>query len=217
MKKRIAIIEDDQSINQGIALTLGKEQYDFYQFYNLKDVKNAEQMDLLILDMNLPDGNGLEFLKEFRKKSQIPVLILTVNDTEMDEVMGLQLGADDYVTKPFSLMALRLRVQKLLSHKTNKNVYDQGILYFDFDNFLFKKNGDEIEFSKTELRLLHYFVENEGITLTRDKLITHIWQDQEFVEENALSVIIKRVRDKIEDDYNKYIHTVYGIGYVFKR
>ena len=92
LKKQIAIIEDDQSINQGIALTLGKEEYDFYQFYNLSDVKNVNQMDLLILDVNLPDGNGLEFLTEFRKTSQIPVLILTANDTEMDEVMGLQLG-----------------------------------------------------------------------------------------------------------------------------
>lgn len=217
LKKQIAIIEDDQSINQGIALTLGKEEYDFYQFYNLSDVKNVNQMDLLILDVNLPDGNGLEFLTEFRKTSQIPVLILTANDTEMDEVMGLQLGADDYVTKPFSLMALRLRVQKLLSHTVSKNVYDNGILYFDFDNLLFKKNGIEIELSKTELRLLRYFVYNEGITLTRDKLITYVWQDQEFVEENALSVTIKRVCDKIEDDNNKYIHTVYGIGYVFKR
>lgn len=108
--KKIVIIEDDPAINHGIELTLGKEQYDFCCCYNLREAKDIHNADLVILDLNLPDGNGLEFLKELRKTSQIPVLILTANDTELDEVTGLSLGADDYVTKPFSLMALRLRV-----------------------------------------------------------------------------------------------------------
>jgi DNA-binding response OmpR family regulator len=204
-------------------LALGKEEYEFYQYYCLAEIKDAEKMDLLILDLNLPDGNGLEYLREFRKVSQVPVLILTANDTEMDEVMGLKLGADDYVTKPFSLMVLRLRVQKLLARKSVSavasdvpDVYEKKELYFDFERLIFKKNGQEIELSKTELRLLRCFVENEGITLTREKLISYVWQDQDFVEENALSVAMKRLRDKLEDRRNKYIHTVYGIGYIWK-
>ncbi len=217
MKKQIAIIEDDYSINQGIALTLGKEEYDFHHFYCLKDVEHINDMDLLILDINLPDGNGLDFLKRIRNTSQIPVLILTANDTEMDEVMGLQLGADDYVTKPFSLMVLRLRVQKLLSHTDVVCVYNDGFLSLDFDRMQFKRHGMEFELSKTELRLLRYMTQNAGITLTRDKLVTYVWQSQDFVEENALSVVIKRLRDKIEDETHKYIHTVYGIGYIFKK
>ena len=100
MKKRIVIIEDDPAINHGIELTLGKEQYEFISHFRLSEVKNPESADLIILDLNLPDGNGLDFLKELRKTSQVPVLVLTAKDTELDEVTGLSLGADDYVTKP---------------------------------------------------------------------------------------------------------------------
>lgn len=219
MKKQIAIIEDDISINQGIALILGTEEYDFHQFYSLGEIKDIQKMDLVVLDVNLPDGNGLEYLKTFRMNYKTPVLMLTANDTEMDEVMGLQLGADDYVTKPFSLMVLRLRVQKLLERKSETvtaSVYERDCLYLDFDQLIIKKNNAEVELSKTELRLLRCFVENEGITLSRDRLIDYVWQNQEFVEENALSVTIKRLRDKIEDDQHRFIQTVYGIGYVWK-
>lgn len=219
MKKRIAIIEDDPAINHGIELTLGKEQYDFCCCYNLRDAKDMNAADLIILDLNLPDGNGLEFLKELRKTLQIPVLILTANDTELDEVTGLSLGADDYVTKPFSLMALRLRVQKLLA-RNNASAglfsYDKNGLSLDFDNLHFSKDGAELELSKTEIRLLRCLVENEGVTLSRERLIDYVWQNQQCVDENALTVSVKRLRDKIESKDERLIHTVYGIGYVFR-
>lgn len=216
MKKKIYIIEDDPAINHGIELTLGDEEYDFSCFLNLRDVENPGNADLIILDINLPDGNGFDFLREIRKTSQVPVLIITANDTEIDEVTGLRLGADDYVTKPFSLMALRLRVQKLMDRGKSSSVYENSGLYLDFENFLFKKNGSEIELSKTEIRLLKIFVENPGVTLSREKLIDYVWQNQQFVDENALSVSIKRLRDKIENPGVNRIHTVYGIGYVFR-
>lgn len=217
VKKKIIIIEDDVSINQGIRIMLGDHDYDFCQFYALKDVKGAESADLIILDINLPDGSGLDFLAELRKKSMVPVLILTANDTEIDEVTGLQLGADDYVTKPFSLMVLRLRVQNLLerSEKTD-HCYTKNGLVLDFDHLIFTKDGLEIELSKTEMRLLKYLTENEGMTLSREKLIEYVWQDQQYVDGNALSVAIKRLRGKIEDKDNQLIHTVYGIGYTFR-
>ena len=129
----------------------------------------------MILDMNLPDGSGLEYLKRLRQTLDVSVLILTANDTELDEVMGLMLGADDYVTKPFSLMALRLRVSNLLartavkSANTPVNRYEKYGLVLNFENLMFRKNDREIEFSKTEIRLLKYFVENEGITLSMDR------------------------------------------------
>ena len=141
MKRKIYIIEDDSSINRGIELTLGSKEYDFVNFYKLSDVKDIKGADLIILDINLPDGNGLDFLKEIRKYSRKPVLILTANDTEIAEVEGLQLGADDYVTKPFSLMALRLRIEKLLSRSIGDNSYRKYGLYLDFDSFVFKSNG----------------------------------------------------------------------------
>lgn len=220
-KKVIYIIEDDVSINHGIELTLGTE-FEYKHFYSLKEIEKIELADLIILDINLPDGNGFEYLKKLRETNEIPVLILTANDTEVDEVTGLMLGANDYVTKPFSLMALRLRVKNLLSIKNTlineriNTTYQKKDLFFDFDHLIFKKRDMEIELSKTEIRLLKYFTENEGITLPREKLIDYVWQNQQFVDENALTVTVKRLRDKIEDKEEKIIHTVYGIGYVFK-
>ncbi|MGT2832295.1 response regulator transcription factor [Streptococcus halotolerans] len=216
MKKKIYIIEDDKSINRGIELTLGKEKYDFVNFYNLSEIQDINSADLIILDINLPDGNGLDFLKEYRKTSSKPVLILTANDTEIVEVEGLESGADDYVTKPFSLMVLRLRIEKLLARNKEVVSYNDHGLSLDFNSFEFRCNESELELSKTEIRLLKYLVENENTILSREKLIDHVWQNQLYVDENALSVTIKRLRDKIETSETKLIHTVYGIGYVFK-
>lgn len=221
-KKIIYIIEDDAAMNHGIELTLANESCACRQFFTLGEIQNIEQADLVILDVNLPDGNGFDYLKKMRQKSNVPVLILTANDTELDEVTGLTLGADDYVTKPFSLMTLRLRVNNLLARtevrqeKTDAVIYEKHGLSLDFDRLLFYKNEREIDLSKTEIRLLRYFTENEGITLSREKLIEYVWQDQQYVDENALSVSVKRLRDKIENDGEKLIHTIYGIGYVFK-
>lgn len=142
--KKIAIIEDDQGLNNGIAMALRGADYRFYQYGCLKEVKDAEWMDLIILDINLPDGNGFDFLRDFRCRSQVPVIVLTANDLETDEVMGLNLGADDYITKPFSLMVLRARIEKVLARKrtvteSDSRIYQNGDLELDFDRMLFKK------------------------------------------------------------------------------
>ena len=223
MKKHIFIIEDDPAINHGIELALGNELYDFSCFFCLGDIKDIQKADLLILDVNLPDGSGFDFLKKLRTTLQTPVLVLTAKDTELDEVTGLSLGADDYVTKPFSLMALRLRVEKLLNRSEGNTSLQQKLNYkkndlcLDFETFHFTKSGVEIDLSKTEIRLLRCFVENEGVTLSREKLIDYVWQNEQYVDENALTVSVKRLRDKIEGKNEKLIHTVYGIGYVFRQ
>lgn len=220
--KKIAIIEDDQGLNNGIAMALRGADYQFYQYGCLKEVKDAELMDLIILDINLPDGNGFDFLRDFRCRSQVPVIVLTANDLETDEVMGLNLGADDYITKPFSLMVLRARIEKVLARKrtvtgADSRIYQNGDLELDFDRMLFKKAGEAVELSKTEQKLLHILVENHNITITREMLIDRVWTDgAEYVDENALSVTINRLRHKLEGKQKKYIQTVYGIGYVWK-
>lgn len=222
--KKIAIIEDDKGLNNGIVLALKNENYHFDQYYSLEEAKQIEEnllADVIILDINLPDGNGFDYLKELRKKSDIPVIILTANDLETDEVMGLELGADDYITKPFSLMVLRARIEKVLRNTKSpaKSVYETEDLVFDFEHMHFTKKRQEVELSKTEQKLLRILVENKGITLSRAKLVDSIWTDgAEYVDENALSVTVKRLRDKIEETPSKpkYIQTVYGIGYVWR-
>lgn len=215
---KIAIIEDDQGLNNGIAMALKQEDFCFYQYGCLAEAGDVEGMDLVILDINLPDGNGFDFLKKLRARSDVPVIILTANDLETDEVMGLNLGADDYMTKPFSLMVLRARIEKILQkRKSHHAVYRFGDLELDFDKMIFLKNGQPVELSKTEQKLLKILVENRNITMQRDLLLDKVWTDgAEYVDENALSVTVKRLRDKLETKEIKYIQTVYGIGYVWK-
>ncbi len=214
--EKIAIIEDDRGLNNGIALALKREDYEFYSFYTLAEAEDVSQMDLVILDINLPDGNGLDYLKNLRQRSQAPVLVLTANDSEMDEVAGLELGAQDYMTKPFSLAVLRVRVEKILKEKNAQTEYSCGDLRFNFTRMEFWKGGQKTDLSRTEQRLLYILVENEGHAVTRERLLDYVWQQSDFIDENALSVTIKRLRDKLETKEEKYIRTVYGIGYEWK-
>jgi len=218
----ILIIEDDFTLSNGIRLALKSDDYIIEQAYDIKTAYekiNCNPFDLIILDINLPDGNGLELLAKIKKYFRVPVIILTANNLEIDIVTGLEMGADDYITKPFSLMVLRARVNTQLRKTVSKTFCVQIESYlFNFDAMEFKKNNSIIELSKTEQKLLRLLVENRGNTLTRDYLVDRIWTDgAEYVDENALSVTVKRLRDKLEDTPSKptYIKTVYGIGYTW--
>ena len=217
----ITIIEDDTALNNGIVLALNNDEYTFEQIYRLGDFDKNKFTDLILLDVNLPDGNGFDFLKKLRETSDVPVIMLTANDLETDEVMGLALGADDYITKPFSLMVLRARIDKILKRNTasKDNNYRDDYYVFDFDKMVFSVNGNPVELSKTEQKLLRLLVENQGNTLTRDFLVDRIWTDgAEYVDENALSVTVNRLRNKLAiKGVEPAIHTVYGQGYVWKR
>jgi DNA-binding response OmpR family regulator len=221
--KKILIVEDDLSLSNGIALALKDSEFTFVQARDLGSARLETEgtvFDLIILDINLPDGNGLDFLKELRRTSAIPVIILTANDLETDVVTGLELGADDYITKPFSLMILRARVQARLRNGTSASADPMQVdgFRFSFTKMEFTRNGVPIELSKTEQKLLRILMENKGHTLVRAKLVDAIWTDgAEYVDENALSVTVKRLRDKLEDTPSspKYIKTVYGIGYTW--
>ena len=219
--KHITIIEDDIALNNGIVFALKNDEYTFRQIYRLSEFVKNEPVDLIILDVNLPDGNGFDFLKKLRKTYDVPVIMLTANDLETDEVMGLTLGADDYITKPFSLMVLRARIDKILKRDTasKDNNYRDENYVFDFDKMEFAVNGYPVELSKTEQKLLRLLVENQGNTLTRDFLVDRIWTDgAEYVDENALSVTVNRLRSKLAiKGVDSAIHTVYGQGYVWKR
>lgn len=215
--KRIIIIEDDTALNNGIALALKNSDYTFTQIHRLSDYRPDAPADLIILDINLPDGNGFDFLKELRKTSDIPVIILTANDLETDEVTGLELGADDYITKPFSLMVLRARIDKALRKTRTASIgeYSDGTYVFNFDTMAFSVNGSLVELSKTEQKLLKLLIQNKGQTLSREYLVDRIWTDgADYVDENALSVTVNRLRKKL--NAADHIQTVYGIGYVWR-
>lgn len=173
-------------------------------------------IELIILDINLPDGSGLDFCRQIRTMSNVPIIILTVNDMETDIVAGLESGADDYITKPFSLAVLRARVNAVLRRNEHADsVFKEDGFDFNFDTMMFVNNGMPIELSKTEQKLLKLFVNNRGRTLSRDMLIDRIWTEgAEFVEGNALSVAVRRLREKLPD---APIKTVYGIGYIWEK
>lgn len=221
MKKNILVVEDDDSLAKGIKLAVGNQDINIYIANTLKKAKecfNDLTIDLIILDINLPDGNGLDFLKYVKENSNCKVIMLTANDLEVDIVTGLELGADDYMTKPFSLMILRARIKAQLRATISSNKFSVGDLELDFDTMHFTKNNIAIELSKTEQKLLKLLIENKGQQLTRGQLVDRIWSGEaEYVDENALSVCVKRLRDKLESpaDGNKYIKTIYGIGYMW--
>lgn len=219
--EQILIIEDDMGLNQGLCRALKSENRQVVSCLNLKTAREqllCGNVSLVLLDINLPDGSGLDFLKELKVADPVrPVILLTANDTDMDIVAGLEQGADDYITKPFSLSVLRARVntqlRKNAALSSAKTFQIDGFL-FNFDGMQFSKDGVPIELSKTEQKLLRLLVENQGIVMSRADLVDRIWTDgAEYVDENALSVTIKRLRDKL--GAQKYIQTVYGIGYMW--
>ena len=218
----ILIIEDDHALAEGLTRALSTDRIQTESCSTLQEAKSRlskQTYNLIILDINLPDGNGFDFLKTIKEICSCPVVMLTANDLESDIVAGLEQGADDYITKPFSLAILRARVNAQLRKKeagrtsvTPRHII--GNYCFDFDRMEFARAGKPINLSKTEQKLLRILVENAGITLTRDRLMDAVWTDEaEFVDENALSVAVKRLRDKL--DAGELIKTVYGIGYVW--
>ncbi len=218
--KRILLVEDDRALGRGICMALGREDISLAHRESLESGRQAlagERFDLLILDINLPDGSGLELLEEARRESTVPILLLTANDLETDIVVGLESGADDYITKPFSLAVLRARVNALLRRTAPEKRMELGAFAFDFQKMEFFKDGVPVELSKTEQKLLWLLVENRGRTVPRETLVDRLWGDA--VDENALSVTVKRLRDKLEDDpaRPRYLKTVYGIGYTWTR
>lgn len=218
----ILIIEDDASLAAGLCRALASDEHQTAACRSLKEARKLLQKNsyaLVVLDVNLPDGNGFNFLQELKQNFSVPVILLTANDMEADIVTGLELGADDYITKPFSLAVLRARVNVALRHGSAEHPpssFRVDRYSFDFNKMEFLNHKEKVELSKTEQKLLRLLVENAGTILSRDRLIDAVWTDgAEYVDENALSVTIKRLRDKLQAQ--DYIKTVYGIGYVWKK
>ena len=217
--KQILLLEDDEALGRGIGMALETPECAVTRCAALREAEALlleREFDLLILDINLPDGSGLALLKTLRRSGKrTPVILLTANDLELDEVTGLEAGADDYITKPFSLAVLRARVNAQLRRAVPAadGRVELGGFCFDFSRLEFFREGVSIELSKTEQRLLRLLVENRGRTLPRELLLERVWDGGEFVDENALSVAVRRLRAKLLD---APIKTVYGVGYAWE-
>lgn len=220
----IMIVEDDKMLNQGISFNFQIDGFNVISVFTLKEAEEKisnEEIDIILLDVNLPDGNGFEFCKRIREKYINPIIFLTACDIELDIITGLRLGADDYITKPFSINILRERVLAVLRRyrKNNKvsNIFKSGKFTFDFDNMTIKKNDEVLILAPTEYKILKKLVTARGEVLTRQSILEAIWENDKYIEEHALTVNINRLRIKIEDNPSKpkYIKTIYGIGYAW--
>ena len=220
----LLIIEDDVMLNQGIAFNFQMDGFNITSAFTLEEAReklDKENIDIIILDCNLPDGSGFDFCKNIRQKYTTPIVFLTACDTELDIITGLRIGADDYITKPFSINVLRERVLTVLrrwgKNSISSNIIKEGEFKIDLDKITVQKNGESIVLAPTEYKLLKKLILSKGEILTRQVLLEELWENEEYVEEHALTVNINRLRNKIEDNPSKprYIKTVYGIGYAW--
>jgi DNA-binding response OmpR family regulator len=219
----ILVVEDDILLNKGIRLVLERNKYTVISAFTYSEGYMAflnNSVDMVLLDINLPDKSGLELCSAVRRYSQIPVIFITANDTEQEMIEGFKTGCDDYISKPFSLELLYQRIQAVLrrTEPRNKNVFCDGEITVDYSKMLVTKGENILKLTATEYRLLELLIKNRGQVMTRQLILERLWDTGgAFVDENALSVNMLRLRRKIEDDAAspRYIKTVFGIGYTW--
>lgn len=220
--KKILIIEDDKDLQEGLAFSLKLEKYEILTASTIRqsmELLRSEKVDLIVLDCNLPDGSGFDLCTKIKQKENIPILMLTARDTEMDEVKALELGMDDFMSKPFSLAVLKARIKKLIGKKEPQMKLVSSGIEVDKSTCKVLKNGVLIECSKIEYQILVYLMENSGTVLSKEQILEYVWDSKgQFVDENTLFVNIRRLRTKIEEDSKnpQRIRTVHGIGYIWK-
>ena len=222
----IFLLEDDEAIGIGLTYSLENEGYNVTL---AKSVKEAEKIidenkfSLYILDLTLPDGIGYDVCKKIKEKGDLPVIFLTAYDDEVNVIMGFELGADDYISKPFRVKELMLRIKSVMrrySNETSDGIIKINNLKINTNEAKVYKNNEEIVLTAMEYRLLLILLSNRGKVLSRTALLENIWDVAgDFVEDNTLTVYIKRLRDKIEEDPTKpeFIKTVRGLGYVIEK
>lgn len=202
--KKILIIEDDKTISDELKILLDDNGYDSYQLFNFHQVtkKIIEfNPDLVLLDIVLPGTNGQTILKEIRKESNLPIIMLTSKTGDINEIMSMSYGADDYITKPYNPTLLLLRIETLFRHLDDQGSNDQ-IEYNQMTINLLKSTltykDNEIILSKNELTILYYLIKNHGKIVSRDELMDHLWDYSDFVDDNTLTVNINRLRKKMK-------------------
>lgn len=216
--KKILVVEDDLEMNQGICYILEKEGFSTVSVCTIADARKQYRentIQMVLLDVNLPDGEGYIFCKEIRENGKVPVLFLTARDLEDDALKGYEVGAEDYITKPFSMKILLKKIELILKRKEQKQqIFEDGHLRINFTTAKADIEGKECILTPTEFRLLQELVFHEGQLLTYEILLERLWDSgSQFVDKHALAVNVNRLRRKIEDEHHKYISNVYGMGY----
>ena len=216
--KKILLIEDNEAIIMGLKYSLEQENFQVISAKTAKESKEKldnKNIDIVLLDVSLPDGNGFEICKEIKEKNDIPVIFLTAQDEETSVVLGLDLGADDYIVKPFRTRELISRIKSVLRRygkKEENNIIQYKNIKIDTISAKVYKNNKEIIFTSLEYRILLMLFTNQNKLITREQLLEKIWDIAgNFVNDNTLTVYIKRIREKLEDD--SIIKTVRGLGY----
>lgn len=222
----IFLLEDDEAIGIGLTYSLENEGYNVTLAKSVKEAKkiiDEKEFSLYILDLTLPDGSGYDVCKRIKAKGDLPVIFLTAYDDEVNVIMGFELGADDYISKPFRVKELMFRIKSVMrrySNETSDGIIKINNLKINTNEAKVYKNNEEIILTAMEYRLLLILLSNRGKVLSRTALLENIWDVAgNFVEDNTLTVYIKRLRDKIEEDPAKpeFIKTVRGLGYVIEK
>lgn len=214
---KILIVEDDSTIRSGLKYCLEYEQFEVREAALKSDIKNIDDIDLILMDVNLPDCSGFDLFKDLKKMKNIPIIFMTANDLEVNIVMGLDMGADDYITKPFKTRELIARVKNALRKNNNyKDKIKIGNVTIDLKQAKVFKNNQDVNLTAMEYKILLILATNPNKVFTRDNLLSLVWDvNSSFVYDNTLTVYIKRIREKIEDSIRepKIILTVRGLGY----
>ncbi|MFR5266715.1 response regulator transcription factor [Clostridium sp.] len=225
----ILIAEDNKEISNIIYKHLINNDYKVTKAFDgeeaLMELKHRKY-DLALVDIMMPKLNGFELITEVRRWSNIPIIILSAKDQETDKVLGLGFGADDYITKPFSLVELTARVQAALRRNKKysmefskeEKVFSEGKLYINFENYMVKNNGVEVKLTVKEFEILSLLVKNKDKVFSKERIYESVWGEEAIGEEKIINVHIRRIREKIEEDSNnpKFIKTIWGIGYKFE-
>ena len=223
----ILIVEDEPDIRKNLKYNISREGFDVITAGSLsesEEIVNSNSISLILLDLMLPDGSGLDLCKKFKSNSKtesIPIIILTAKDDEVDRVVGFELGADDYVTKPFSVRELILRIKAILKRgQTKKEVVEVerqfGDLSMDIESHEVYVNNDEINLTALEFRLLRHLVDRRGRVQSRDQLLSDVWGYSAEITTRTVDTHIKRLREKL-GPMGKYVQTIRGVGYKFSR
>lgn len=224
---RILLVEDDEALALGVEYTLREEGYQVSVVGSIEHGKeefNKEEFDLILLDINLPDGSGYDFCKYVKSQKDTPIIFLTALDEEVNVILGLDMGGDDYITKPFRVKELLSRIRVVLRRSgrgdNNSNFLRSGDIAINTSNAEVYKNDEKLALTAKEYKLLLIFLHNPGTLLSKEVILNELFGDEgAYVEENTLSVYIKRLREKIENNPSKpeYITTKRGLGYIWER